>query len=252
MSHQDSHLSTQDIMLLTQHIFRGISRREGFSYGLKKIISSKTRNENIEISDVHLQHLTNCPKCLFDVWDSYLSAETLREVDKDSMIPRMSIRLDSIKSSFEAFFDRGFLLPVSLTPAVSVRSSSIGTTNATSKKPAKNMTGATENLDYLTKATYVLMIPAYPEMLAHLQIKCLSEGLEFSIELKTKFEGTFTFSLHKNNKLMESQNVTSQLSQLTFFVGYEERRSHLSKSKLSLFVTKEREKDAHKVLELVT
>ena len=232
-----NHLSIQELMLLTQNILQNTKTFSLFSVeGLKKLITKKKPG----FSEDQIEHLKNCPDCLFDVWESYVSAKALAETVKETaftrggekkiITPRVHLSLDDISSSFLVFWQKSFLLPISLTQSVSVRSEAQTTQSLNLKKQS-----------YMTQAVYMLMVPVYKNVKVELEIASLSKGFQFSFNIKTgskantlarnqsaSEEEIYTFLLYRHKQLLESQNTSGSSSKLVFFIEYQ---NNLSKNK---------------------
>ena len=223
MSNHQSHLSEQDIMSITQNIFQN-SQLNSFLKLKKFIIHKKHKtSDETEFVEKHFEHLKNCSICLFDVWDSYLSAAIVHETASRKVIPRIHLKFDYIKSAFQTYIDRGFLLPVSLTPATSVRS------NIKSDIQSKTVVDRKKNHQvYISKAVYMLIIPIYTKINVKLEIASSSKGLKLSLNVNintdTKNKKVFNFSLYKNKQLLESQSASRSSSDLIFFIEYEDNK----------------------------
>ena len=226
------HLSDETLMFLLQEI----NAQNHFSNKLKRMFSGKqgsviqdASGDSRSIKDP-IGHLEGCPQCLYDAWDAYLSMEALLDTRKMNTLPRLRLKLDALKSSFQAQLQSGFLLPVTLTPAVSVRS------------------GDEKNPGYLTCAGYLAVLPNYENISLNFQVESEAHGLKFAISLKGDNSEVLVLSLYQGGKLIESQNLTKQNTKTDFFIHYDDIRK---KMKILFTAKKQTDKNEHKVLELV-
>ena len=227
------HLSDETLMFLLQEI----NAQNHFSNKLKRIFSGKqgsviqdASGDSQSIKDP-IGHLERCPRCLYDAWDAYLSMETLLDTRKMNTLPRLRLKMDALKSSFQAQLQSGFLLPVTLTPAVSVRSG-----DKDKKDPG-----------YLTRAGYLAVLPSYENISLNFEVESEAHGLKFEISLKGDSSEVLVLSLYQGGKLIESQNLTKQNTKTDFFVHYDEIRK---KTKILFTAKKQTDKNEHKVMEL--
>ena len=216
------HLSNEDIMSLLQKIHD----HDSFFNSLKNTLFKKKLN----MRKAPYQHLLNCQECIYELWDAYLSLEAVLDIQQVSVAPKLRLKFDSLRNSFQAHLEEGFFLLNHFTPAISIRSDQ--------KK----------NYDYCTNAKYLSIISKFDNLLVNFEIKATVSGIRFNIYLKNCSD-SFLCSFYHNNDLIESQSITELHKQADFFLHHDDSDR---KANLSFTLQKGTESEAYKFINVLT
>ena len=193
------HLTESDLMEITQSVWdERKNKRSPFLNG-----PFHARDTSRGARPEFMEHILDCPQCLYLLWESIGSLYSLSETKLISKPSRLALKLNTMKNSFQAFIKQGTMLPLSLVPAPVLRS------EAPSEKGS------------LIEAAYSLRAEGIKNLFI-LNIRSRGNSIQFNIRGQMPFKNVLNISFYKKKEKIESQSIGRNNPKVTFSMHYED------------------------------
>ena len=156
-----------------------------------------------------MDHLSDCPGCLYLLWESLESLHFLTETEFAFKTPKLVVKFDTLKNFFNVFIQDGLILPLSVTPIPALRSEN---------------TSVKENF---TEAMYSMRAEGIRNLFI-LQIRSKTDMIKFNIKISELTKETFTISFYNGQKWLESQNISPNNDKVTFSIYHDDIQKNQS------------------------
>jgi len=159
----------------------------------KKSTLSFFSKENDKINN----HLLECPKCLIELWECFLSKEAFleKEESKLSKFTTAKLTLSAITNTFNIDLLSGWIFPLKFAEAKPIR--------AEYETTKKNM------LANWSSAIYKLINKSLPGIVFNLKVTADIEKINFDWHIQGKKDYIVYLSYYLNNKFTEKQSISS-------------------------------------------
>ena len=152
--------------------------------------SKKIKNNSTDPSS---EHIFNCPQCMQQLWESYLSLMALQEINNtDNYIIQAKIAINNLHSSFKLNILDGLLLPIKV--------QSLNTVFSNLPILPKNE---------ITEAKYSIFIPILKETI-YLTLRLTNDDLSFLWEVDL-INTPYTVSFYLKDTLIEKQTSNKNI-----------------------------------------
>ena len=193
------HLTDSDLMEITQSVWSERKNKVPLflrSHFYDRDISRRVKPEFME-------HTLNCPQCLYLLWESIESLYSLSEMELIPKPAKLTLKLNTMKNSFQTFIKQGFMLPVSLVPAPILRS----------EVPSGQSS--------LIEAAYSIRTEGIKNIFI-LNIRSKSNSIQFNIQGQIPFKEILNISFYRHKERIESQSIGRNNPKVTFSMHYED------------------------------